>query len=157
MANAHSQTQREFIVKALARFCSPRSIVTTFAALFPDTKCDENDVRRLDPGMNLIAPDLLALFKTERERVLLDPTAAPYADQRARLIALSNDADFYAGNNQLAERRAVLRQIAEELGVVGGKGAKGAPGAAPGGGKDDDLVAITRTVVDPTTPAESAA
>ncbi len=43
----------------------------------------------------------------------------------ARLIALSNQARFYAGNNQFAEQRTVLRQIAEECGVVGGKGGAG--------------------------------
>jgi hypothetical protein len=150
MANVHTKTQQEFIVRKLAAFEPPRSIVLDFAAVFPDTKCDENDVRRLDPS-NGGSPDLFAIFKRTREAVLLDPESAPFAAQQARLVALSNHAKLYNGNNQLAEARAVMRQIAEELGVVGqGKTAKG---AAPAAGEDSKkLVAITRTVVDPVPP-----
>lgn len=137
-------------MKALAAFKPPRAIVADFAALFPDTKCDENDVKRLDPKLALVAPDLAALFLATREAVLLDPTAAVYANQQARLVALSQDADFYASNNQLAERRAVLRQIAEEQGIVGGK--SGAKAVAVESDKDQ-LGAITRTIVDPAPPA----
>lgn len=154
MANVHSQAQREFIVKSLARFNFPRAIAADFAALFPDTKCDENDVKRLDPTLTLIAPELYALFLAERERVLLDPASAPFADQRARLIALSNDAAFYAGNNQLPERRAVLRQIAEEKGIVGGKG--GAKGAAAADKPGEPVTEIRRIFVDPNHPEQVA-
>lgn len=151
MANVHSQAQREFIVKSLAAFKPPRAIVADFSALFPDTKCDENDVKRNDPKLVLIAPDLTALFFAERERVLLDPTSAPFADQRARLVALSQDADFYASNNQLAERRAVLRQIAEEQGIVGGKGGSKAVAGAGGEGGPMPLAdaSITWKIVRP--------
>ena len=155
MANVHSQAQREFIVKSLAAFKPPRAIVADFSALFPDTKCDENDVKRLDPKLALVAPELAALFLATREAVLLDPTAAPFADQRARLVALSQDADFYASNNQLAERRAVLRQIAEEQGIVGGKG--GSKAVAGAGDKPDEPVAeIRRTFIDPQLPEQVA-
>lgn len=153
MANVHTKTQQEFIVRKLAAFEPPRSIVLDFAAVFPDTKCDENDVRRLDPS-NPISPELFAVFKRTREAVLLDPESAPFAAQQARLIALSRDAQFYRGNNQLPEARAVMRQIAEELGAIGqGKGAK------PAAPADDakKLVAITRTVVDPAPPEAPAA
>ena len=141
-------------MKALAAFKPPRAIVADFSALFPDTKCDENDVKRLDPKLTLVAPDLAALFLTTREAVLLDPTAATYANQQARLVALSQDADFYASNNQLAERRAVLRQIAEEQGIVGGKGPK-----VPAAGEDkpgEPVAEIRRTIVDPKHPEQVA-
>jgi hypothetical protein len=152
MANSHTKPQQEFIVRKLAAFEPPRSIVLDFAAVFPDTKCDENDVRRLDPSNGAVSFDLFQLFKATRERVLLDPESAPFAAQQARLIALSRDAQFYRGNNQLSEARAVMRQIAEELGAVGqGKAAK-APGATA-----EKLVAITRTVVDPSPPEAPAA
>ena len=113
MANAHTQRQKEFIVKRLAAFEPPRAITAAFAAMFRDTKCDENDVLALDTESGaLLSPELHALFVQERERVLLDPKSAPYADKMARLIALSNHAKFYAGNNQFPEMRAVLRHIA---------------------------------------------
>ena len=142
-------------MKALAAFKPPRAIVADFSALFPDTKCDENDVKRLDPKLALVAPELAALFLATREAVLLDPTSATYANQQARLVALSQDAEFYASNNQLAERRAVLRQIAEEQGIVGGKGAK-QPGPASDAKPGEPVVEIVRRVID-AKPAEPEA
>lgn len=151
MANTHTKEQREFIVRKLAAFEPPRAIVIDFAAVFPDTRCDENDVKRLDRDAGaILSPELHVLFVSTREAALLDPNAAPYAHQQARLIALSNDVKFYRGNNQLADSRAVLRQIAEELGVLGGSKAKAT--AAPG----DEIVAITRTIVDPAAVQEAA-
>lgn len=148
MANVHSKEQREFIVRKLAGFEPPRAIVLDFSAMFPDTACDENDVKRLDQDSGaMLSPDLFTLFTKERERVLLDPSSAPYANQQARLIALSKDVKFHRSNNDLANARAVMRQIAEELGVIGGgktaKGGKEAPGDAA-----EELCEITRTIVD---------
>jgi hypothetical protein len=149
VANVHSQAQREFIVKSLAAFKPPRAIVADFSALFPDTKCDENDVKRNDPKLVLIAPDLTALFFAERERVLLDPTSAPFADQRARIKALNEQAEFYLSNNQFPEARTVLRQIAEEQGVVGGKGVAKVAGRGASDTPEFKSIEVTRTVVDP--------
>lgn len=151
--NAHSPAQKEFIVRKLAAFEPPRSIVVSFCAVFPDTRCVEQDVLSLDPESNPVSPELYALFLKERERVLLDPRAAPFTDQRARLIALSADATFYGRNNQLSERRAVLRQIAEETGAIS-KGGKAAPAAVPTAPPDSQgpIVAIKRTIVDPAEP-----
>jgi hypothetical protein len=147
MANSHTKTQQEFIVRKLAAFEPPRSIVLDFAAVFSDTKCDENDVRRMDPSNGAISFELFQIFKATRERVLLDPESAPFAAQQARLIALSKDAMFYRGNNQLPESRAVMRQIAEELGAVGqGSKAKSAPAA---GSDKDDISTIKRIIVNP--------
>lgn len=154
MANTHTKSQQEFIVRKLAAFEPPRSIVLDFNAVFPDTRCDENDVRRLEPS-NGVSPELFALFKRTREAVLLDPESAPYAAQQARLIALSKDAQFYRGNNQLPESRAVMRQIAEELGAIG-IGKSTPKGAAVTGEDGKKLVAITRTIVDPVPPEASA-
>lgn len=144
--NELTQPQREFIVKKLAAFEPPQAITAALAAVFPGASCNENDILACDPGTTVISPDLYAMFMAERERVLLDPASAIFADQRARLIALSNQAKFYGNNRQPAEQRTVFRQIAEELGVVSGKGGKpGTPPPAAG----EEVIAITRTIVDP--------
>jgi hypothetical protein len=140
-----SKPQRQFIVRRLAAFDTPRDVVIAFKARFPDTDCTENDVLATDPRVALVDPELQVVFDTERARIITDPASAPYADQAARLIVLSRDVDRYRANNDVANARAVLRQIAEELGV-GGKG-----GAAP---KDAGLpslsdLTVTRTIVDP--------
>lgn len=151
--NAHTPTQQEFIVRKLACFEPPRAITAAFCAVFPNTACNENDVLAIDPETTAVSPELHALFLSERERIRNDPDAAVFANQNARLIALSAHAKFYGGNNQFPEMRAVLRQIAEELGVVGGKG--GAKAAAPTGG--DPVKTIEWTIVDPAPPAKEPA
>ena len=142
---AHTKAQKEFIVRRLAAFESPRDVAASFAARFPGVPCREQDVLATDPRGNVVDPELTTLFYEERKRVLDDPDAAPFADQKARLIVLSRQAERYENNNQLAEARAVFRQIAEELGVVGGKGkpqeTKGAVGGQP-------VTGITRTIID---------
>lgn len=144
MPNPHTIEQQKFIVRKLAAFEPPRSIVIDFNAIFVDSKCAEDDVRRLDRDSGaILSPDLFTLFLETREQAMLDPKSAPYAEKKARLIALSNHAKFYGGNNELANMRAVLRQIAEETGAIGPKG-KGAPeseGEAP-------ITSITRIIVD---------
>lgn len=144
-----SKPQQHFIVRRLAAFDTPRDVVTAFKARFSDTECTENDVLATDPRVALVDPDLQAAFDNERARIITDPASAPYADQAARLIVLSRDVDRYRANNDVANARAVLRQIAEELGAVGGKA-----GAVP---KDtlpslSDLN-VTRTIIDPAAPA----
>ncbi len=145
--NSHNAVQQAFIVKKLAQFEPPRAISAAFAAVFPDVKCNENDILAIDPETTVVTPDLHALFLATRNAVLLDPKSAVFADQQARLIALSNQARFYAGNNQFAEQRLVLRQIAEELGVVGGAKA-GKAAAVPAAEQIDE---IRVTYVDPVT------
>lgn len=148
--NELTQPQREFIVKKLAAFEMPQAIAAAFAALFPGEKINENDILANDPRTTVVSPELHTLFLAERERVLLDPRSAPFADQRARLIALSNQAEFYGNNRQPVEQRTVFRHIAEELVVVSGKGGK-----APAAGDDKEklpVTKITRTVVDPAAP-----
>lgn len=148
--NELTQPQREFIVKKLAAFEMPQAIAAAFAALFPGAKINENDILANDPRTTVVSPELHALFLAERERVLMDPRSAPFADKRARLIALSNQAEFYGNNRQPVEQRSVFRHIAEETGdVVTGKGGKaGTPPPAPG----EEVTKITRTVVDPAAP-----
>lgn len=155
--HVHTQEQRAFIVRMLAAFYSPKDICAAFAALFRDTACDERDVLATDPRVSVVAPELHALFRAERERVLTDPSLAPFAEQQARLIVLSRQAERYEANNQPAEARAVLRQIAEELGVVGGKSAGGAKDKAdPSKTPDVKSIEVTRTIVDPVAPADQA-
>lgn len=153
MANSHTTVQRAFIVRRLAAFEPPRAIVMEFAAKFPDTACNENEVRALNPETGaIIPPDLFDLFKRERERVLLDPSSAPFADKKARLILLSNHVNFHNANNELATARSVLRQIAEE---TDGKAPKTAGGSAIGDTPDFKRIEVTRTVVDPVPVAEN--
>lgn len=140
--------QQAFIVTRIARFEPPRAIAVAFEALF-STKLDQKEITKLDPQQGaVISPDLFDLFKVEREKVLLDPTSAPFAEQKARLVALSSDVLFYRNNNELASAAMTIRQIAEELGVVG----SGAKAKAAGNSAEETkeiLSAITRTIVDP--------
>lgn len=145
--NELTQAQREFIVKKLAAFEPPQAIAAALAAVFPGASCNENDILANDPRTAVVSPELHALFLAERDRVLMDPRSATFADQRARLIALSNQAEFYGNNRQPAEQRTVFRQIAEELGVVSGKAGK--PGAGMPAAPGEEVTAITRTIVDP--------
>ena len=150
--NVLTGLQKEFIVKKLAAFEPPRSISAALAAVFPGVSCNENDILAIDPETTVVTPELYALFLAERERVLLDPKSAPFADQKARIIALSNQARAYLANNQPADARTVFRQIAEEQGIVGGKGTAKAA-AVPAG---ELVVAITRNIVDPVVTGEDA-
>lgn len=146
MANKLTSAQCEFIVRKLAAFEPPRSITIDFCAIFAGTRCTEDDVKRLDPSAGAaLSPELHSLFIASRESVLLDPASAPFADQTARLIALSKQAAFYIGNNQLAESRMVLRQIAEEKGVLGAK----TRGTGTPSETEYPVTSITRTIVDP--------
>lgn len=147
--NSHTALQREFIVRRLAAFDQPREIATLFAAMFPDTACNENDVWATDPRITLVAPELHALFLSERARIVADKDSAVYADQNARLIVLSKDVDRYRSNNEAANARVVLRQIAEECGAVGGKGAGKPDKAMPVG---EPITEIRVTYVDPKAP-----
>ena len=157
MANSHTIVQRAFIVRRLAAFEPPRAIVLDFVALFPDTACNENDIRALNPETGaLISPELFDLFKKERERVLLDPSSAPFVEQKARMILLSNHAKFHNSNNELATARGVLRQIAEELGAVGGGKSGGGKGAASADKPGEPVTEIIVTVVDPVKPGDDA-
>lgn len=159
MANKHTATQKEFIVKRLAAFEPPRAIVAAFCAVFNDTKCGENDVLALDHESGaVLSPELHTLFLAARERVLLDPSSATYANKQARLIALSNHAKFYGGNNQFPEMRSVLRHIAEETGdiVMGSRGSAG-KGERPGDLRELPITGITRRVVDPAPQSEPTA
>lgn len=147
----HTAAQKRFIVLRLAAFDTPRVICDAFRMRFPDTACTEDDVNACHPRVALLPPGLADEFYTERRR-LLGPDAdlaevAPFAEQKARLIALSQQAEWYAGNNQPAEARAVMRQIAEEQGAIG-KGAVPKAPADPG----QPITAIVRTVIDPGHP-----
>jgi hypothetical protein len=142
---AHTAEQKRFIVLRLAAFETPRDIAIAFATRFKDTACNENDVLASDPRIAVVEPDLYKLFYDERKRIVEDPNAAPFAEQRARLIVLSRQAERYENNNQFAEARAVFRQIAEELGLIGPKG-KPIPAV---GETIEEVTRITRTIIDP--------
>ena len=155
MANNLTPEQRKFVVRKLAAREPPREIVRNFLAVFPHAKCDENDVRRLDPSNYvMLSPELHAVFVAERERIKNDPDAAPYADQFWRFVALSQDVTAYRNNNQPADARSVMRQIAEEQGYTGPRGTPGKADAKLA--VKESLAAITRTIVDPKPPEPAA-
>lgn len=144
--NVHTQSQKEFIVRKIAAFDPPRAITAAFCAVYPDTACNENDVMALDPAVSVIAPDLYALFLSERERVLLDPKSAPFADQKACEILLSRMVDIYKNNNQFAEARSTINQLMamQGVGVKGPTKSAATPDAA-----GEPIAEIRRTIVDP--------
>lgn len=147
-----TKEQREFIVRKLAAFYTPRDIAVQLSALF-GLRCNENDVTANDPTLNVVDPDLFMLFRSEREKVLCDPSSDPYTNQKARLILLSIMVDRYKNNNQLAEARSVMQQIASEMGI----GAKGVGKAAPLPAEAAaEIVAITRKIVHPVKHDEPA-
>lgn len=152
--NELTQPQREFIVKKLAAFEPPQAIAAALAAVFPGAKVNENDILACDPRTTVVSPELHAVYVAERERVLMDPKSATYADQRARLIALSNQAEYYGNNRQPVEQRTVFRQIAEELGVVTGKGGKAGAANVPAA---EAVEEIRVTYIDPKAPETAAA
>jgi hypothetical protein len=145
--------QQEFVVRQLAAFYTPRDIATAFVARFAGIKFNEHDVMKFDPRKNVLAPELFMLFRRERERVLDDPETAPYAEQKARLILLSNMVDSYKNNNQLAEARSVMQQIATEQGI--GPKAAGKP-AAPATAPSEPIEEIRVTIVDPKSPSSDS-
>lgn len=147
MPNPLTSLQREFIVRRLAAFDFPRAIVNSFSAQFPGSKCDDDDVKRLDPATGaVLSPELHAIFVAAREQVFLNPeSAGPYIKQLSRLLAMDKQAHYYLGNNEPAKALAVWRQMAEEQGVVGGKGAAKAKDAD----KPEPIRAITRTIIHP--------
>lgn len=158
MASSHTLEQRKFVVRKLAAREPPREIVRNFAAVFPDTRCTEDDVRRLDPSNLMLPPELHFVYVAERDRIKNDPDAAPYADQFWRFVALSKDVEAYRNNNQPADARSAMRQIAEEQGTIGQRGVPGKADAKlatkePLGG---EVKSITRRVVDPKSPEPEA-
>lgn len=146
VANQLTNEQKEFIVRKLAAFYTPRDIAQQLAAKFVGAKVNENDILATDPRVAIVSPELFMLYRAERERVLLDPSADPYTDQKARLILLSNMVDRYKDNNQFSEARSVMQQIASELGI-------GAKAGAPGKVEDKTVsfkeLTVKRTVVRP--------
>jgi hypothetical protein len=143
--NQLTNEQKEFIVKKLAAFYTPRDIAQQLAAKYVGLKCNENDILANDPRLAIVSPELFLLYRSERERILDDPAAAPFAEQKARLIALSRQAERYESNNQPAEARQVYRQIAEEMGVVGKASAPPKTPELPGFKE----ITVKRTVVKP--------
>lgn len=145
MAATFSKDQREFIVRCLASFWSYKKVASSFAGQWTDTRCGEQDVKGFDRSQGvLLPPDLHKIWNETRATVMDDPASAPFADARARKIALSDLAEFYIRENRPDEARSVLRQLAEETGAVG-LGAKG--GNGPIGGPP--VTAIEIIVVDP--------
>lgn len=147
MGNAHTAEQRAFIVRALAQFYPPPRIAADFAGRWRDTACTIEDVNAHDPRFGVILPpELDALFKVERERILVNPYAAPTADQRVRLIELHRMFEEARDRSATSLAAELLEQIATETGGSGGKGGKG---GAPAGLPEVREITVKRTIVYP--------
>jgi hypothetical protein len=147
---AHTDEQRVFIIRRLAEFESPQEIITAFAARWRTTSCALPDIEACDPRRTTLSPLHLAIFTTRRTEYLANlDVSAPTANKTVRLVWLHQMAERYRNNNQPADARSVLRQIAEEQGDVGpGKAGKAEPPTEP-------VTSITRTIVDPSAPVTS--
>lgn len=112
-----TRIQREFIVRKLGALWTPRDILPMLQAAFPDIKCTEQDVLKNDPQVVMLEPELARIYEEELEINRAKPPI--YASQWARLKRLSNDIDYYYGNNQRIEAQRLIRQVAEECGAIG--------------------------------------
>jgi hypothetical protein len=138
----HTKEQREFIVRQLAAFYSPKDIVSTFALRWPDTACSEADIVACNPKLSVVSPELCALFEAERVRFMETvDDLAPTKDKRVRLVELHRIFEAFRNNRMLGAAAEILGRIAAEMGDV-------APVSdAP------PVTSITRTVIDPAKPA----
>lgn len=145
----HTPEQREFIVRRLAAFESPRTICNAFLSHFPGTTCTEQDVSASDPRISIVSPELFILFRTESAATL---AAEPlFADQRARLHAMSKLVEDALARGDRAGALTMFKQIAEETGVIGAKASAGKASAAalpPA----EQIEEIRCTIVDPVVP-----
>lgn len=148
----HTPVQKEFIVRRLAAFETARAITIAFQANFPDTKCSEQDVIAADPRVSVVSPELYAIFKAESASFLEQNPL--FADQRARLHVMSKQVEDALSRGDQAAVRTIFRQIAEETGVVAGKGGKLAPAAST---PVEPIEEIRVTYIDPKVPATAAA
>jgi hypothetical protein len=141
--------QKAFIVTRIARFEPPHAIRAAYRAVYGDELGPEV-VTALDPQAGAtLSFDLWELFQKTRSDAITDPASAPFAEQKARLIVLSNMARWHNDNNEPAAAANIIRQIAEELGVVG-SGAKAKAAGAAADETKEILTAITRTIIEPT-------
>jgi hypothetical protein len=144
----HTAPQREFIVRRLAAFRSPRAIVAEFARAYPGVYIHETEVEALDPmRFAVLPPDLAELYRTTRESILADPESDPFTKRKARLIVLSEMvADAMARGAPPSDIRSIFNQI-EQMEL----NAKVAGGDAPPGGGAEGAPAkvITWQIVDP--------
>jgi len=151
-----TRPQEEFIIRMIAECHIARDIAATFATVFPDTRCSEQDVIAMDPRLTVVDPELFALFRTRRDEILDDPDSTPLASSKMRVFVLSRLLEKCVANNQPAEARAMLFQIAQETGdIASTKGAKTSAGGA-GAGEAAAVGTITRTIVDPKPVSEDA-
>lgn len=146
--SALTKQHKEFIVRRLAAFASPSAIITEFMKRFPGVACTEVNIAAANPLESVVDPDLHALFYSERELNMADPSRSAFASQAARIFALSTLAERLFANNQPHDARSVLRQIAEEQGAVGSKTGQREATTPPG----EKVTEITRTIVDPVAP-----
>ena len=145
---AHTREQREFIALRLARFEPPDIIIAAFRLAWSDTDCTEDDIRSCDPARGgILAPETLDKFRAVREHVLTDPSSAPTADRRARLIMLHQELERARERRQLPVMLEILARIAIESAALTAAGPASA-GNAP-------ITEIRRVIVrpEPATPA----
>lgn len=136
----HTSEQRAYIVAELARYVTPVEIVKAFARKWKATKCDEADVAACE--QRHLSGDWLVYFDQVREEYL----AAPIGDKQFRIAELHKHYVTARDRGAVSEALKILEQAAKDAaGFYDGKSKAEPPGAAEG-----DVVAITRTIVDPT-------
>src|SRR5258708_169792 len=122
---AHTQIQKQFIVRCLARLYTYGEIagpLGAFAREFPDTSCTVEDIRAIDPDRGCIDAMLCAAHAAVRAEFLARP--APISQKAVRL------AEWQLIFNDAKERRAYGLMQAALVGAAAETAASG--GEAPG-------------------------
>jgi len=107
MATVFSREQWEFIVRKLAQYVQPETIVAEFNIKWKDTRCTADDLAPMHP--NRLPADWRAFFDAERAAYLDAPTK--HRDVR---VALLNELVFSARARN-AGFTGYLEQIAREM------------------------------------------
>lgn len=111
----HTREQKCFIVRHLARHWSVPEIVAEFARQWPNTACDKDDIRAVDPERGCIDPMLVAVFDAVRAEFLARPI--PISQKRWRLAQLQRVYYDAADRGAVGLMLEALARAAAECGV----------------------------------------
>ncbi len=133
----HTTDQKLFIVRHLARCYSRPEIVAAFARQYPDTRCDVEDVKAVDPAHGLTDGMLLAVYKAVQAEFLAEPPPISRRGYRLAMMQRIFDGLYERGAHGAA--LSVLAQAAAEMGGTDSE---------PGGGARR-ITEIVETIIDP--------
>jgi len=140
MATVFSREQWEFIVRNLAQYVQPETIVAEFNIKWKDTRCTADDLAPMHP--NRLPADWRAFFDAERAAYLDSPTK--HRDVR---VALLNELVFSARARN-ASFTGYLEQIAREMSDAYAPRGPGGKVADPAADKEP-IARIERVIIDP--------